>query len=538
MKRNICLSIILILLTILSSCGVTPMEEGRSVNEYIFPYINFTLSEDGTYYSASILEDAAVASVYIPAYVDDFDGSIPVKFFTGFDSADDIVNLTSTTFESSSTEIKLSSLDQASLLYTLKFNTIDKNSTVWKNLPQLPHTENEEFIGWFLVNDPEVQITDGKVMVPGYTTLFPKWGTHTFKEVAAKKATCTESGWEAYHYCTNPNCDYTTKVEIPSLGHSIVKHEKSDPTCITIGYTRECWQCTRCGTYFSDSTGENEVTDTKDLIIPYTGHTSDGTIYHDDTEHWLRCSVCGDEYNREKHTYGNWYASEEEGYTQERKCDYCGFIQKSTEGHEWKKVDETDSTCVEVGHQEYWYCVNHDGEYSLSNDPIIIINETELHTAVDKALVPHKTPDSWEKNNDTHWKVCSVCHQKLYEEKHEFQYTFVAGGGRSVVVTRACIVCGEEGHTSSSGNSAFNLSAAFGEIRIVRGDGNIWTLSYYGNAKSCYWTDSKGNKLIDDPEEFSITYMTQGEGSFKVYCYAFDESGEIKDISFALLTAY
>lgn len=538
MKRKIILtSIVFILLVLFSSCDLTPMEEGRSVNEYIFPYVKFTLSDDGSYYSASILEGAAVSSVYIPAYIENNEnGKVSVRYFTGFENDEDIVNLESTTIESSSTEIKLNSLDQASLLNTLKYNTVDEESTIWKNLPSLPHTEDEEFIGWFLVNNPDVRIYNGSVMVPGYTTLFPKWGTHTFKEMSAKEPTCTESGWEAYHYCTNSGCGYTTKVEVPALGHSLIKHEKSAPTCVTVGYTEECWQCTRCGKYFSDSAGETEIEDTDDLIIPYSGHTADGTIYHDATNHWKHCSVCDKDFDVEKHTYGSWYES---GDYRVHECTYCSYKEEKTKEHSWLEAEETESTCTMRGHKKYWYCTAHDGEYALSDNPSDseIIDETELHSAVDKELLPH-TLSSWVNIGDeTHWKECSSCHNKFDEKEHEYEYTFSVIGKRNLVVSRSCTICGAKGRSTTGDDSAFDISAVFGKIKVKRELENSWTISYYGDCTSCYWADENGERILDSPDEFTLSYSAETRGEFKIFCYAFDGEGELSAISLALLTA-
>ncbi len=544
MKKKIVLtSVFLILLTLISSCDLTPMEEGRSVNEYIFPYVFFTLKEEedgSSYYEASILDGAKVSSIYIPSYVENNEnGNVPVKYFTGFENEEDMVNLKSTTFESSSTEIKLKSLDQASLLYTLKYNTVDSNSTIWRNLPNLPHTEDEEFVGWFLQNNPDVRIYNGSVMVPGYTTLFPKWGTHTFKDVEAKGATCTEPGWEAYHYCTNEGCGYTTKVELPALGHSLIKHEISSPTCVDYGYKTVCWECTRCGAFFSDEEAENTI-DKTTVVIPYSGHTSDDTGYHnDETSHWLICSVCKEEYAIEKHTYGEWYLSPEEGYTQERKCKVCGYVDKSKEGHDWKEAGETDSTCTVKGHRAYWYCTNHEGEYSLSDNPIININETELHAAVDKDLLPH-TLSGWEKDSEKHWKTCSVCNGIFDEKEHEFEYTFVVDREqRSMTVRRQCIVCGAEYDGSPSENpSAFDITTVFGAIDVTRTAYNTWTLRYKGTASECYWTDEKGNDLIAGPDPFTLSYSSSGKGRIIVYCHEKDDSGREVDVSLVALTTY
>ncbi len=542
------LILIITILLLLSSCSLEMMEEGKSVNEYIFPYTRFTLSEDKTYYSASILEGAAVETIYIPSLVDDNNGSsLPVKYFTGFENDEDIVNLTTTTFESSSTEIKLSSLDQASLLYTLKYNTVDEENTRWKNLPSLPHTEDEEFLGWFLVNNPTVRIYNGNVMVPGYTTLFPKWGKHNFKEVGKEDPTCTESGWEAYHYCTNQGCDYTTKVELPALGHNLIKHEISEATCIAKGYKEVCWECTRCHLYFSDERGENTISEEhlKEIIVESAGHQEDGEGYHkDDDYHWLICKVCGAEFNikrdgKEAHKYGDWYDSDD-GSHREHKCTVCSHIEKVDIVHNWEKVDETDSSCTEKGHLEYWWCSKHSGEYALSDNPDSkdILNWTELHKKVDKDLLPHTLSDWINTDGDKHWKECSVCHQHFNTADHVFEYVFTQDGERNFVVKRTCTVCGGKGESKSDDKSVFDISASFGNVKIVKGDGNTWTLSYYGKAAECHWENEQGKRIIDGAEPFTITYTSEGEGEFKVFCYAYNSRNELIEIAFALLTAY
>ena len=57
---------------------------------------------------------------------------------------------------------------------------------------------------------------------------------------AAKAATCTEIGWEAYDTCSR--CDYTTYKEIPATGH----HHNAvvtAPTCTAKGYTTHTCAC-------------------------------------------------------------------------------------------------------------------------------------------------------------------------------------------------------------------------------------------------------------------------------------------------------
>ncbi|MBR0512683.1 MAG: InlB B-repeat-containing protein [Clostridia bacterium] len=67
---------------------------------------------------------------------------------------------------------------------------------------------------------------------------------HNLVQVEAKAATCTEDGWEAYEYCTD--CDYTTKVVIPSRGgHNMVQVEGKAATCVADGWDAY-EQCTNC----------------------------------------------------------------------------------------------------------------------------------------------------------------------------------------------------------------------------------------------------------------------------------------------------
>ncbi len=535
MKRNIFLSITLILLLLLSSCGVTPMEEGRSVNEYIFPYTEFTLSEDGTYYSASIVEDAAISEIYIPSSIDYFGDDIPVKYFTGFESDKDLVNLEKTVFDSSLTEIKLDSLNQASILSTITFNTVEEGYTVWTNLPVFEQTEESEFQGWYLTRSG-ARVYNGDVMVPGYTQVEAKWGTHIFSDTyLGKDPTCTENGWTPYHYCTNPGCGYTSKVEIPALGHSLIKHEKSSPTCIAYGYTRDSWECTRCKCYFEDSEGKEKIENTADLILAYSGHVSDGKKYYDETSHWLKCSICGEVYDKTAHTYGPWHIDEEKG-SQNRECTFCHYVEESSEDHVWEYVNAVESTCTEMGHDAYYKCKTHGDEYSLSNNPVVIIDESTLHEKTDRPLKDH-TLTEWQDNGEEHWKECTECGGIFDEGDHNFEYTFTPDTSGAVVVKRECTLCHATGRSETGEKSAFDVSAAFGKINIVRDtSADSWTLSYYGDAESYYWADENGEKVGEESRELVINSAIRGKAQFKVFCYALDRRGSLT-ISFALLTS-
>ena len=66
-------------------------------------------------------------------------------------------------------------------------------------------------------------LDDGAVLNTEHVVV-PKLG-HDLVNVPAKPATCTESGYEAYSYCSR--CDYTTRVDVGPLGHDFVRNEET-----------------------------------------------------------------------------------------------------------------------------------------------------------------------------------------------------------------------------------------------------------------------------------------------------------------------
>ena len=140
-----------------------------------------------------------------------------------------------------------------------------------------------------------------------------KWKV-TFKyisEVPASDATCTEKGHIAYKlgvlskkYSVDDTEDFSdplTDAEVyngaPALGHDLSKKNAVSATCTKAGNT-EYWECSRCGKYFSDAEGTNEINES-DTVIPAAGHKlskieakaasceEDGVVEH------YECSVCG-----------------------------------------------------------------------------------------------------------------------------------------------------------------------------------------------------------------------------------------------------
>lgn len=293
MRKGLLVFIIIIFFCALFvSCNLEPIDSSRSINHYIFPYVKFERlqDEDGNYYyTASILEGAKVASVYIPSYVEDSKsetGSFPVKVFTGFESDDDIVNLTSIAFASSITEIKLKSLDQARVLETIGYEDVESDA-VWTNLPEFLHTSTTEFVGWF-TTDTKEQVKNGDKMDPEHSKIFAKY-----------------------------------------LYVELIEHKKSDATCTEDGYTQDCWECNTCGRFFSDDQAENEIEE--DIVIPATGHKVNGTYEYDIDNHWQICTVEGIKVYVTEHSWGDWQTrvsgNVEHLY---KECSVCGARKVAT----------------------------------------------------------------------------------------------------------------------------------------------------------------------------------------------------------------
>ena len=141
---------------------------------------------------------------------------------------------------------------------------------------------------------------------------------HDLIHHAAKAATCTEIGWEAYDTCSR--CDYTTYVELNNGGHSLTHYAAQAPTCAEVGW--EAYDaCSRC-----DYTTYVELPalghDYQEEVIPRTCE-QDGFTLHS-------CLRCGDDYTDNVigylgHWYGEWTANGEGAHTAACRRDGCYY---------------------------------------------------------------------------------------------------------------------------------------------------------------------------------------------------------------------
>ena len=184
------ISIILILFTI-PSCdsSLQPMEEGN-VNYNIYPYLEFELSYDSTYYIAYVVEGAKITSVSIPGEKHTDFGAMPVKVFGGFTDPEDAVNLKTVYIDENVDRISEGAFDYAySLERVITTGTDDGQN--WAKLPPSLTRDGYHFHGW-KVGDT---IYDGESTIainPDTPVAQPYFVALEYHE--AVSPTCTEEG--------------------------------------------------------------------------------------------------------------------------------------------------------------------------------------------------------------------------------------------------------------------------------------------------------------------------------------------------------
>lgn len=171
--------------------------------------------------------------------------------------------------------------------------------------------------------------------------------------VAAKAATCTKDGNEAYYHCDACKKNFSdaagTKeitnletVKIPATGHTLVQVEGKAATCVHKG----CWahqKCLECGQLFNK------------LGEPWSGTTE---IEKDPTNH-----------EKLENVEAKAPTCTETGLTAGSKCSACGVVLKKQEvipalGHDLEHVAAKEPTKTATGNIEYWHCKRCDKYFS------------------------------------------------------------------------------------------------------------------------------------------------------------------------------
>ncbi len=408
MRRRIVsvLLVLLLLLLVLNSCKVEVLRNEENINNMLYPYLEFTLSEDGSYYTAEIIENVRLESVEIPEAIDNLGTSIPVRWFKGFKNKEDGKNLKTIVLNSGETNIVTDAISNSLSLVSIEMK-VGKSYTRWPSLPVLDNTSEKEFKGWYIYGT-ETEIVSGEIVNRRNPKITPAWGEHNLTHVEAKAATCLENGWTEYDVCST--CSYNTKKIIPALGHNIVLREEVTPTCTEKGI-REHYECTNCHLLFSDSKGENII---NEIELPSLGHLThlvpekepkceaEGTKEHYECERchhlfldsnavnettlgelkinalghdwqrkqysdtnkctWDECTRCHETTNASGHTWNNGEITKEP--TEKEKgiktftCTVCNHTKKedisplnsAEHTHTWKVKETITPTCVKTGY--------------------------------------------------------------------------------------------------------------------------------------------------------------------------------------------
>ena len=177
-------------------------------------------------------------------------------------------------------------------------------------------------------------------------------------------STCTMNGYELITYQCDM-CHSIQRTEIKTLAlaeHQTSKEEAKAPTCYSDGVKRDYLVCSVCGKYFeigADGAIGDEITDKNDVVDPMVPHEYTGEIKV------LRDPTCTE------------YA-----YITVA-CKYgCGAVETRTAtdtdgedygpiGHAYHEQAETDSTCVDAGHELYYTCDNNCGTLFDADKEII-----------------------------------------------------------------------------------------------------------------------------------------------------------------------
>lgn len=307
MKKQSILFLLITMLLILTSCnmGIKQIDESEgNVNYYIYPYLKFTLSEDKTYYTASVVKGAKLTTVRIPGEAHYQTGGIPVKEFAGFESAEDASSLKVLTLDVNVSTISEGALDNASSLERVE-TTGSKEGPVWAELPILKKT-GYHFLGW---KAGDTYVKKGDPIDPKYPTAVPVFEAHIMTEHKGYEATCTAPGLMTSYECSVCHGLYADiegktpvtqeELVIPAKGHTLTYHEEVKADCTT-GGNIAYFECSACGLYFTDSEGKHQVTDvnTDPLghvmgeLIPY----SQPTCEKEGVKEHYTCERCGKHY--------------------------------------------------------------------------------------------------------------------------------------------------------------------------------------------------------------------------------------------------
>lgn len=232
------------------------------------------------------------------------------------------------------------------------------------------------------------------------------------------------------------------------------------------------WQiCVDCGERFNEgehfdccmNPGACVVCDANDVNFAYTEHYFDDKWEHDDTTHWLECTVCGKK------------ESEYEHYASCVKPDVC--VKCCASGVEIAGVEHVASWDEPYEHDadRHWkrcpdcnQIVNEGEHLEFCMDPGVCL-ECGASNVVFADTFHNIDENNWEHDSTKHWAFCLDCHEKVCVEYH----------WDSCMTPGVCVICG--------------VSDA--EMAFMAHDWNEWEHddeTHWGVCKDCHQKDGEG----------------------------------------------
>ena len=451
-----------LLLGLLSSCDLELLPADESVNDYIYPYLEFSPNEDGESYNATVVEGAKLEQVYIPAEIEVEDNTYPVTIFTGFKNQEDAAELRILTTEAEITIIEDAALENATNLELIEVKKTSQSVQETKKWGALPTMEKAglEFDGWY-IKDTEVKVKEGDTMIPNFTTIEPRWKAHDLKYFAQVDASCTTNGALAHYKCQSCLKIYSDEsalnevteasLVIPAT-HNLKYVEARAANCTQAGNIAH-YKCETCDLCFSDEEAKNYLS-TQDVIISALGHTA--------TYVQAKASTCT-----------------EEGYLAHYKCERCNEL--FTDQACQNQTTEGALITAELGH--VW-------EYRYS---------TGTGTGSGTGTGTGSTIQG-------HWQECTRCHEtKDYDSplEHELEYHQKVEATCTTAGTEAYYQC-KDCHAYFRDSQGLNK---LDEPQTIAANGHTYGSTYYieGNYhyKKCTKCEAEGTRETHKYEEIT-----------------------------------
>ena len=207
-----------------------------------------------------------------------------------------------------------------------------------KTIPKTPHSWKTPAYVW---SEDNKTVTAKRVCANDSNHTEAETANCSYKELRA--ATCEEKG-EGKYTAEFKNSAFTKQektVDIPALGHKLVRHDAKAATCIAEGNI-EYWECSVCKKLFSDKDGKTEVKTVATEKNP-NNHTGETEVKNYVEATCTKSGYTGDTYCKscEKlisagkaspvvpHKFGAWVITKApttlSNGTKVRSCTVCGY---------------------------------------------------------------------------------------------------------------------------------------------------------------------------------------------------------------------